>query len=264
MKMNMKNILISICLGILSNCLWSQDDPYLKKVQIPTELEKSVQKFLQSSCNTVGWQVEYVKRKRIRGRCYSDGKYTLFIPYRYKKVYYTSHQKKISEGYNYTTTEQRQRTTKDDGHYWVDEKVTKYEPAVYELYYEPTERLLQILAKLPILKAYNLHKRIIETHQKFGDKNFQDSVKNEINTKYSAEEYKKYLNRKEIELEQLIKEWEAVPLTSTDIEKQTKNVRLSWRNFEQERSKELAEFDSQCQILLKAKQFVYKYEHDIP
>ena len=232
-------------------------DPYYKKINIPADLEAKSKAFLQSSCSSI----EFTWGNKKEGAYYDI--YMFEIP---KK---------------YTTTETRTETY-DDGYYTTERVITGYDKegdpryGTKEVYHSRTstrdrtviaganKETQKIKEKLIYQKAYNECTQIIKKYQNYDDEQYQNMVKRIINSKYSDEEYKKYLEKKEEELEQLKKEWKAVPLYDKEIEIQAARTRSTWIDYKQERENQIIEFDSQCQVLLEAKRFVYKYEHDIP
>lgn len=256
----MKKNLFLLFLSIMSPYLWSQNDPYSKLVSIPTDMEKQAQAFLLSTCDSIQFKWE-----KVHSDEHKDGNFVFIIPlkYTYKKdIPYT-----VDDVESYTKEVPYTHTNTRGDDYTYYKTVTEqrvYKIIRHDSIVEPTNEMILVKKKLVYQKKYNSSKLTISKYQGFDDTHFQDSVKNEINSKYSNEAYKKYIRNKGNELKQLIKEWESVPLTEVDIKAQTNRVRSSWKNFDQMKTAELMEFNSKCFELLEAKRFVYKYEHDIP
>lgn len=245
----------------MPTCLWSQNDPYSKLVNIPTDMEKQAQAFLQSTCDSIQFKWEKVYSDE-----YKDGNFIFIIPLKYTHKQDVAH---IVDEIEYYEVQEPSRTStdmrgNDHTYYRTVTKQRVHKTIQHDSVVEPTNEMLLVKKKLIYQKKYNSSKLTISKYQGLDDIHFQDSVKNEIDLKYSTGAYKKYIRNKENELKQLIKEWELVPLTKEDIKAQTNRVRSSWENFDQIRTAELMEFDSKCLKLLEAKRFVYKYEHDIP
>ena len=253
----MKKALFSLFLFAISSCLWSQSDPYFKLISIPADIEKQAQIFLQSTCDSI----QFIWKEELPGGC-KDGIFLFILPLQYTQKHVETIREKRIENY---TEKVLKIVGKDADRKYVD--VQKERPVTE--YYDitsivPTSKMMSIKNKLTSQKKYNSSIQIIKKFQGFDKTYFQDSVKNEINTKYSNQEYKKYIENKDKELEELIKEWETVPLTDAEIKAQKNRIRSSWRNFDQERAIKLKQFNSECIDLFEAKRFVYKYEHDIP
>ena len=251
----MKKVILC-CLCVISNYVWSQNDPYFKNTTIPADLKEQAQEFLNSDCSTI-----HFFWGEGRERC-SSGVFYFKISEKYTEEKRTTETRQGREEY---TVQVEDGQHSSGAPYYRTE--TRYRPTTEYEHYTTTvvrKRVLIIKEKLMYQKRYNNSVQIIEEYKGFDNKNFQDSVKNEIKARYSGKEYKKYLAKKEVELKQLIKEWKAVPLYDSEIKAQTIRVRSSWLDFKQERAKKLREFDLQCQKLTEAKRFVYKYENNIP
>jgi hypothetical protein len=255
----MKKALFSLFLFAISSYLWSQSDPYFKLISIPADIEKQAQIFLQSTCDSI----QFIWKEELPGGC-KDGNFIFILPLKY--TYKQDEPYTVTDVETYTEVEPI--TYMRGGDEWIrNETVTKqrsFERTEYHPVVKPTREMMLIKKQLFSQKKYNSSIQLIQKYKRFDKTEFQDSVKNEINTKYSNQEYKKYIKKKNKELQKLIKEWETVPLTDAEIKAQKNRIRSSWRNFDQERAIKLNQFNSECLELFEAKRFVYKYEHDIP
>ncbi len=254
---NMKAIFISLCLFVVSNYLWSQNDPYFKSTNIPADLEEQAQTFLQSTCD----DIQFTWDEKNSSGC-NNGEFIFILPLKY-----TYEQKERTDIEDFETYQEvvPEKYMKGGDEWIRNVTVTKQRPITrveYKTVIKPTNEMLQIKKKLIYQKTYISSLQTIKDNQQFEDENFQNNVRNEINTKYSEKAYRKYIKEKEAELKQLIAEWKRVPLKDSDIKTQTSRIRSSWKNFAQEKAIELQQLSWQCQALLEAKQFTYKYEHD--
>jgi FKBP-type peptidyl-prolyl cis-trans isomerase len=244
---------IAICISI---CLSAQDDPYYKKFNIPADLESVAREFLQSN---------YTDIKFNCGTTCS-GSFDFPLPSKYcDKVvgtYQETHQN------SYTTTETYVTGyggREGDVPIYGTREVEKYHSPYTTTHnkYGPNDEMAKMKHKLESQKKYTSSVQTVKQYKGFDDRKFQDSVVFAIELKYSQKEYEKYLESKKLELEKLIIEWKNVPLTDSEIQTQTKRIQSSWKNFEKEKTEALQHFNLQCQDFIKAKRFVYLYEHDI-
>ncbi len=197
----MKKTIFSLFLCAMSTHLWSQSDPYFKLISMPVDMEKQAQTFLQSTCDSIQFNWE----ERHPGGC-KDGNFIFILPLKYT---YKQDEPIIIDDIEYYTEVEPQKYMRG-GDEWIrnvtvtkqrSSKRTEYRPIV-----KPTNEMMLMKKKLISQKKYNSSILTINKYQRFGDTYFQDSVKNEINSKYSHKAYKKYIENKENELKQLIKE----------------------------------------------------------